>query len=218
MSGDCARTYIIELACSQCQAARFRPYAELTLLKVLDAYKDESRDVQRAADECCLTLATHLPPHMSLHTLNPIVKAGEPPMLLPAVKMTTKVRAFAHTHARTHMCFAQVIEQLNETEVLAIVPDIVDGLLRCFEHSESTVRKAAVFCLVAINNAAGDQALTPYTQHLNNSKVCTRHARVLFAAKTINTVHQTCDHVEQQRDVADLKLACSSFGRRAARS
>ena len=176
--------------CSQCQAVRFRDYAELTILKVLDAHRTDAKEVLHAADACCVTLATHLPPHMCLHTLNPIVKSAEPPILLPAVKMTTRV-----------------LEQLSETEVLSIVADMIDGLLRAFDHNESSVRKAAVQCLVAINNVAGDEALTPYTAHLPNAKVGIPQARTetdFCTVETTHAIHQARDGVEQQRHVADL--------------
>ena len=44
------------------------------------------------------------------------------------------------------------------------------GLLQGYDNSESSVRKASVFCLVAIYLVIGDE-LHPHVEHLSGSKV-----------------------------------------------
>lgn len=101
------------LICSVCQAVRFREYAELTMLKVLEAHKDKEKEVARAADECASILATHLPAHICLRVLNPVIRNDQGPALIAAVKMVTKV-----------------VEQLTPEQTESILADVVPGVLQ----------------------------------------------------------------------------------------
>uniref|UniRef100_A0A0L8G8Y4 TOG domain-containing protein n=1 Tax=Octopus bimaculoides TaxID=37653 RepID=A0A0L8G8Y4_OCTBM len=89
------------------QPTRFKDYAELTILKVLESHKDLIREV---------------------------------------------------------------IELLPKEELETSLTEIVPGLLKSYDDSESTVRKASVFCLVSIYMAVGDN-LRPYLSQLNYSKM-----------------------------------------------
>ena len=95
-------------AFSLCQASRFRDYAELTLLKVLEAHRDTEKDVTRSAEECAGVLATHLPPHVCLRVLNPVISNDGPPTLLAAVKMITKVRLLLLFIQYMYMMFSYI--------------------------------------------------------------------------------------------------------------
>ena len=44
---------------------------------------------------------------------------------------------------------------------------------QCYDHSESHVRKASVFCLVAIHNIVGESVILPYLEELPATKVST---------------------------------------------
>lgn len=99
-----------------CQAARFRHYAELTVLRVLEAHKDTEKEVVRAAEDCAAVLATHLPPHVCLRVLNPVISNEPIPKLLAAIKMITKV-----------------IEQLSPDEIERILRDVVPGVVAVSE-------------------------------------------------------------------------------------
>ena len=48
---------------------------------------------------------------------------------------------------------------------------VVPNLLKAYDHPESSARKAAVFCLVAIHNIAGSENFNPYFKQLAGSKV-----------------------------------------------
>ena len=48
---------------------------------------------------------------------------------------------------------------------------VIPNLLKAYDHAESSVRKAAVFCLVAIHNIAGSENVNPYFKQLAGSKV-----------------------------------------------
>ncbi|CAI9735476.1 CLIP-associating protein 1-B isoform X19 [Octopus vulgaris] len=64
----------------------------------------------------------------------------------------------------------KVIELLPKEELETSLTEIVPGLLKSYDDSESTVRKASVFCLVSIYMAVGDN-LRPYLSQLNYSKM-----------------------------------------------
>lgn len=53
----------------------------------------------------------------------------------------------------------------------AKLSDVVPGVIRGYSHSESSVRKASVFCLVAIHTVVGD-AIREHLQKLSSSQVC----------------------------------------------
>ena len=50
------------------------------------------------------------------------------------------------------------------------LPDVIPGVIRGYSHSESSVRKASVFCLVAIHAVVGD-TLKQHLEKLSSSQV-----------------------------------------------
>ncbi|KAK3106105.1 hypothetical protein FSP39_012814 [Pinctada imbricata] len=135
------------------QPNRFKDYAELTILRVLEAHKDTVRDVERSAEECADTLANYIPPEQSVRILSNIIATAQFPVNLAAIKMQNKV-----------------IELLPKDTLENQLQDIIPSLLRGYDDSESQVRKAAVFCLVAIHASVGDVIWNHLTK-LNYSKV-----------------------------------------------
>ncbi|XP_019629942.1 PREDICTED: CLIP-associating protein 1-like isoform X14 [Branchiostoma belcheri] len=73
------------------QPARFKSYAELTIMKILEAHKDVQKEVVRAAEETCSTAANSLQAEQCVRVLCPIVQTAEYPINLAAIKMLTKV-------------------------------------------------------------------------------------------------------------------------------
>jgi len=137
------------------QAPRFCGYAELTILRVVDAHGDDDKEVVRAAEECAAILANHLPPPLCLRILNPIVKSDEPKGSLAAIKMVTKA-----------------LEKMSPTEVEAVLPDIIPLVIKAYEHpTQSVIRKASVVCLVAFHQVVGIDKLDPYLLSLPNNKL-----------------------------------------------
>ncbi|KRY79872.1 CLIP-associating protein 1 [Trichinella pseudospiralis] len=136
------------------QPQRFQDYAELTILKLLDAHKDTERKVARAAEDCAAVLALHLAPLVCLRVLTPVIVNDQGPALLAAIKMTTKV-----------------IEQMDTEELLRILKELVPGIIMGFENpTDSSVRKASVLGLVAVHKKVGFEVLEPYLEPLNSSK------------------------------------------------
>ncbi|KAM9485526.1 CLIP-associating protein 1-B-like isoform 2-T2 [Salvelinus alpinus] len=135
------------------QPARFKNYAELTIMKTLEAHKDSHKEVVRAAEESASTLAGSIHPEQCIKVLCPIVQTADYPINLAAIKMQTKV-----------------IERISKESLHQLLPDIIPGLLQGYDNTESSVRKASVFCLVAIYSVIGEE-LKPHLQLLTGSKM-----------------------------------------------
>ncbi|XP_067891007.1 CLIP-associating protein 1a isoform X3 [Heterodontus francisci] len=135
------------------QPARFKNYAELTIMKTLEAHKDSHKEVVRAAEEAASTLASSIHPEQCIKVLCPIIQTADYPINLAAIKMQTKV-----------------IERISKESLHQLLPDIIPGLLQGYDNTESSVRKASVFCLVAIYSVIGEE-LKPYLAQLTGSKM-----------------------------------------------
>ncbi|XP_026087438.1 CLIP-associating protein 2-like isoform X5 [Carassius auratus] len=135
------------------QPWRFKNYAELTIMKTLEAHKDPHKEVVRAAEEAASVLATSISPDQCIKVLCPIIQSADYPINLAAIKMLTKV-----------------IDRLPKEGLLQMLPEIVPGLIQGYDNSESSVRKACVFCLVAIYAVIGED-LKPHLSQLSGSKL-----------------------------------------------
>ncbi|XP_077610422.1 CLIP-associating protein 2 isoform X11 [Crocuta crocuta] len=135
------------------QPARFKNYAELTVMKTLEAHKDPHKEVVRAAEEAASVLATSISPEQCVKVLCPIVQTADYPINLAAIKMQTKV-----------------IERVSKDTLNLLLPEIMPGLIQGYDNSESSVRKACVFCLVAVHAVIGDE-LKPHLSQLTGSKM-----------------------------------------------
>ncbi|XP_041104290.1 CLIP-associating protein 2-like isoform X25 [Polyodon spathula] len=135
------------------QPARFKNYAELTIMKTLEAHKDPHKEVVRAAEEAASMLATSISPDQCIKVLCPIIQTADYPINLAAIKMQTKV-----------------IDRVSRETLNQLLPEIVPGLVQGYDNSESSVRKACVFCLVAIHAVIGEE-LKPHLNQLTGSKL-----------------------------------------------
>ncbi|XP_060753151.1 CLIP-associating protein 2 isoform X14 [Tachysurus vachellii] len=135
------------------QPWRFKNYAELTIMKTLEAHKDPHKEVIRAAEEAAAMLASSISPEQCIKVLCPIIQSADYPINLAAIKMLTKV-----------------IERLPKESLVQMLSEIVPGLIQGYDNSESSVRKACVFCLVAIYAIIGED-LKPFLSQLSGSKL-----------------------------------------------
>ncbi|KAM9820520.1 CLIP-associating protein 1-A-like [Neosynchiropus ocellatus] len=135
------------------QPARFKNYAELTIMKTLEAHKDSHKEVVRAAEEAASTLAGSAHPEQCIKVLCPIVQTADFPINLAAIKMQTRA-----------------IERVTKEPLHQLLPDVIPGLLQGYDNTESSVRKASVFCLVAIYSVIGEE-LKPYLAQLTGSQM-----------------------------------------------
>ncbi|XP_061898024.1 CLIP-associating protein 1-B-like isoform X4 [Entelurus aequoreus] len=135
------------------QPGRFKNYAELTIMKMLEGHKDSHKEVVRAAEEAASTLAGSIHPEQCIKVLCPIVQTADYPINLAAIKMQTRA-----------------LERIVKEPLHQMLPDIIPGLLLGYDSSESSVRKASVFCLVAVYAVIGEE-LKPYLSQLTGSKM-----------------------------------------------
>ncbi|XP_028317553.1 CLIP-associating protein 2 isoform X6 [Gouania willdenowi] len=135
------------------QPCRFKNYAELTIMKALEAQKDPHKEVVRAAEETAAMLAIAISPDQCIKVLCPIIQSADYPINLAAIKMQTKV-----------------VERIPSESLISMLPEIVPGLVQGYDNSESSVRKACVFCLVAIYAVIGED-LKPHLSQLSSSKL-----------------------------------------------
>ena len=95
--------------------------------------------MSQAAEDVFPLLAPALPSESALDLLAPMALTEKHPMLLGIIKLLTKVAS------------------LVDGEYLeSKLGDVVPGVIRGYSHSESSVRKASVFCLVAIHAVVGN--------------------------------------------------------------
>ncbi|XP_048882193.1 CLIP-associating protein 2-like [Brienomyrus brachyistius] len=135
------------------QPSRFKNYAELTIMKVLEAHKDPHKEVVRAAEDTAAMLASSIGPEQCIKVLCPIIQTADYPINLAGIKMQTKV-----------------IDRLSKDSLQQLLPEVVPGLIQGYDNPESSVRKACVFCLVAIYAVIGDE-LKPHLSQLSGSKL-----------------------------------------------
>ncbi|XP_068189316.1 CLIP-associating protein 2 isoform X4 [Antennarius striatus] len=135
------------------QPWRFKNYAELTIMKALEAHKDPHKEVVRAAEETAAMLSLSISPDQCIKVLCPIIQSADYPINLAAIKMQTKV-----------------MERVPREGLINLLPEIVPGLIQGYDNSESSVRKACVFCLVAIYAVIGED-LKPHLSQLSSSKL-----------------------------------------------
>ncbi|PIK37696.1 putative CLIP-associating protein 1-A [Apostichopus japonicus] len=148
------------------QPERFKEYAELTILKILEAHKDVV-DVARAAEETSMVLANNIPPEQSIKVLCPIIQTAEVPVNQAAIKMLTKViEGMAYPEVRL---FSQYCSCLSQGKNLA-------NILICFCDLMHTIIQTVVsgklvsFCLVAIHTCVGDR-IKEFLDDLSGSKM-----------------------------------------------
>jgi len=135
------------------QHDRLRDYAELTTMKVLKAFADTDASVSQAAEDLFTLLAPALPSESAIELLSPMVAREKHPMLLGTIKLLTKVISLA-----------------EEEYLQGKLKEVIPGVIRGYSHSESSVRKASVFCLVAIHSVVGDK-LRDHLTKLSSSQV-----------------------------------------------
>ncbi|XP_069183057.1 CLIP-associating protein 2 isoform X6 [Procambarus clarkii] len=132
----------------------FLSFSELIILRVLNAHADKEKEVLRAASVCAGTVAEILPPEVVIRVLKPLIQMGEYPVNQAAIKMLNKL-----------------VEAHQPSIVAAAMPEIMPGLIKAYDNKESCVRKASVFCMVALHNAVGEEAMRPHLETLTGSKL-----------------------------------------------
>ncbi|XP_014214281.1 CLIP-associating protein 1 isoform X2 [Copidosoma floridanum] len=154
----------------------FSNYEELIVLKVIRAHKfdDQKSDsssssssgsnnsrttvkfpeVLRMAEKCAATVAVTLPPEQTIQFASSMMTTESFPQNMGAIKMLHKV-----------------VEHYGREAIEPQLSKVMPGLIKAYDDTESTVRKSAVFCIVAIHAAVGEEVLQPHLGSLYGSKL-----------------------------------------------
>lgn len=131
-------------------------YSDLIITKTIAICSDSSKDVVKAAENCAITLSTHLPADLVIRVVVPLIQSEPAPAKLVAIKMLTRL-----------------VECSEGSLVIAEIDKIMNVLLVAYDDSESSVRKAAVFCIVALHKQSEEMkaCLDPYINRLQGAKL-----------------------------------------------
>ncbi|KAK0076346.1 hypothetical protein PV325_005547 [Microctonus aethiopoides] len=155
----------------------FSNYAELLILKVLNEHKADAYDpssgsprrgtnhsgtpnstkplqLLKAAEDCAAMIATVLPPEQTIHLALTTIRTEPFPKNVAAIKM-----------------IQNVIEHRGRKGIEEFLDAIMATLMVAYDNNESVVRKAAVFCMVAIHAAIGEEAFEPYRSKFYGGKL-----------------------------------------------
>ncbi|XP_072747906.1 CLIP-associating protein 1-B isoform X3 [Anoplolepis gracilipes] len=144
----------------------FSSYNELLVLKVIYAYKSDDQKVDASsgsggrspvhwnAEKCAATMAMVLKPEQIIHLVSTIIATESYPLNMGAIKMLHKV-----------------VEHWGRDAIEPHLAKVMPGLIKAYDDAESAVRKSAVFCMVAIHVAVGEEALKPHLSSLYSSKL-----------------------------------------------
>lgn len=136
----------------------FNAYVELIVLRTLTAYSDSCKEVSKAAEHCISAIGKSLPAEQLINVVCPLIKTGDLPMNLGAIKILTRV-----------------IEHTTQDILEPHLKEIMESLIKAYDNEESSVRKSAVFCMVELHGIVGEEVLQPHLASLNNSKLKLLH-------------------------------------------
>ncbi|CAI4230385.1 unnamed protein product [Auanema sp. JU1783] len=139
------------------QASRFIDLAEITLMKVLnsvdasDEQKNRNMLLVNTADECMKVLATHLPPHIVLTVVLPMIKNINSNLTAFSLKMIERL-----------------VEAMDSDDFMPYLPEVAPGVIQCYPSTISSVRKNCIFCLVALVDKLGKEPMEEYMSKLEH--------------------------------------------------
>ncbi|CAF1131653.1 unnamed protein product [Adineta steineri] len=145
----------------------FMNYIELTIFRILKAQSEHESEITRSAEQAAHAAAEYLPAENTIRVLKPIIEQAKYPMNQSAITMLQKT-----------------IELMNKDICIDLLPEMIPPLLTAWDtnshnvvsgtsswdNETSSVRKAAVFCLVSIYLVVGD-ALRTHLHKLSASKL-----------------------------------------------
>ncbi|KAM9824509.1 CLIP-associating protein 2-like [Neosynchiropus ocellatus] len=133
--------------------SRFKDHAENLIMKTLEAHNDSNKQVLLEVEKTASILALSISPEKCVRLVCPVIQTADHPVNLAAIKMVTKV-----------------VERIPPENLVSLMPEIMPGLIRCFEDSDIGVRKACIYCFVAIYSVINED-LEPHLCQLPRSKL-----------------------------------------------
>lgn len=135
------------------QPTSFVDFIEVVMVKLLEKYRDTTREVCQAAEDALDQLISAVNPNRCVDTLIPLISSEGGAVLQASIRMLSKL-----------------VPMLPPVVLLEHVPQMCPGLFDAFKNPCADVRKAVVFCLVDIYMVLGDD-FAPYLGELNTSQL-----------------------------------------------
>ncbi|XP_015602731.1 CLIP-associating protein 1-A isoform X5 [Cephus cinctus] len=150
----------------------FCNYPQLIVLKVLNAHRFDDQkvdaanaegegrvvakqwEVLRVAEKCAAAIVSVLPPENVISLASIVIMTEHYPKNMGAIKMLHKL-----------------VELWGRPAIEPHLADVMQGLIKAYNDNETLVRKSAVFCMVAIHAAVGEEVLKPHLKSLHGSKL-----------------------------------------------
>nr|XP_037278202.1 CLIP-associating protein 2-like [Rhipicephalus microplus] len=112
--------------------------------------------VSRAAELCSMEAAAALPPEQTMRLLHSLIgESDEQELVIAAIKVMSRL-----------------VEVHPKRIIVELLPQMMPVLLKAYDHNESSVRKAAVFCMVTLHGVVGSDLMKPHLASLTGCKVC----------------------------------------------
>ncbi|KAJ6224538.1 hypothetical protein RDWZM_003083 [Blomia tropicalis] len=163
------KVYILQAIGQIVQKSPFEQYMESTILHLLECGKDVEKEVIKATEEATNLVMSKYKPTKCFHIIQPRINSSEIAISISAIKMLTK------------------LVECNKSEVNDLLPELMPSLLQAYDNKESAVRKATVFCLVAIYGAVGETM----NSYLNSLTSCKMRLLKLYIDRSIQTNNGT---------------------------
>lgn len=146
---------ILQKMCTA-QATKLHDSTEIAISKVLQcACTSEDNTMSVAAEDCLRILATHLPlPRIVQISRRVLSQDDDDQRGVLILKMLTRM-----------------FQDIDIDELHMIVDDVAPCFVTAYESTSSSVRKCAVFGLVALVQRVGAQRMEPHLRVLNASKL-----------------------------------------------
>jgi len=120
------------------------------LLKLM---KSNLKEVSRNAETATINFLLTLPTNLSIPLLGNMVKKEQVMDMMIAIKLLDKL-----------------LEVQTAPDVSPHLKEIMIGLIKAYDNTESSVRKSAVNCMVTLHGLVGDAALQPHLYCLSQPK------------------------------------------------
>ncbi|KAH7951660.1 hypothetical protein HPB52_011145 [Rhipicephalus sanguineus] len=114
----------------------------------------EEQVVSRAAELCSMEAAAALPPEQTMRLLHSLIgESDEQELVIAAIKVMSRL-----------------VEVHPKRIIVELLPQMMPVLLKAYDHNESSVRKAAVFCMVTLHGVVGSDLMKPHLASLTGCK------------------------------------------------
>lgn len=133
-----------------------KQYSDLIIIRVIAVCGDDCKEVAKAAENCAMVLSTYLPAESVIRVIVPLIPSEVTSVKLVSIKMLTRA-----------------IECSDDSVITLYLDQIMAVVLLAYDDSASSIRKAAVFCMVTLHKQSEEMKirLEPYISKLQGAKL-----------------------------------------------